>query len=59
MKRWMLPRAMVQYKLLKNFTGFQSIEDKRGDVMDIGEDWDMLIEQLKTLQQRINEERGK
>ena len=35
------------------------MEDIRGDDMDIGEDWDMLIEHLKTLQQRIKEAREK
>ena len=33
----------------------QIMEDKRGDVMKIGEEWDMLMEQLKALQQSFNE----
>ena len=31
------------------------MEDKKGDVMKIGEEWDMLMEQLKALQQSFNE----
>ena len=32
---------------------------QKGDVMKIGEEWDMLMEQLKALQQIFNEERVK
>ena len=37
----------------------QIMEDKKGDVMKIGEEWDMLMEKLKALQQSFNEERVK
>ena len=37
----------------------QIMEDKKGDVMKIGEEWYMLMEQHKELQQSFNEERVK
>ena len=37
----------------------QIMEDKKGDVMKIGEEWDMLMEKLKALQQSFNEKRVK
>ena len=37
----------------------QTPENKKGDVMEIGEKQDMLMEQLKELQQSCNEEREK
>ena len=37
----------------------QMTEDKEGDVTKIGDEWDMLMEQLKALQQIFNEERVK
>ena len=37
----------------------QILEDKKGDYLKIGEDRDMLREQLKALQHSFNEERGK
>ena len=35
------------------------MEDKKGDVMKIGEEWDIFMKQLKALQQSFNEERVK
>ena len=34
----------------------QTLELKKGDVIEIGEERDILMEQLKALQQRFNEE---
>ena len=36
----------------------QTLEEKRGDVMEIGEERNMLMEQLTVLNQSFNEERG-
>ena len=33
------------------------MEDKKGDVIKIGEVWDMIMEQLKALQNIFNEKR--
>ena len=35
------------------------IGKKKGDVMKIGEEWDMLMEQLESLQHTLNEDRVK
>ena len=32
----------------------QIMEDKKGDVMKIGEEWDMLMEQLEALKHSFN-----
>ena len=38
---------------------YQIMEDKKNDDMKIGEEWDILIEQLKELQQIFNSDREK
>ena len=54
----MSPRTMVQQNLLKNLTSCVKYrKTKKCDAMEIGEERDMLREQLKDLQQNFNEER--
>ena len=55
----MLPNTMVQQKLLKNFTSCVKLWKKKGDVMEVGEEQDMLMEKLKKPQQSFKEEREK
>ena len=46
----MLPRTMVQQKLLKNLKTAPNYRRQEGDVMELGEDGDILLENLKSLQ---------
>ena len=50
MKLLMLSRTMIRKKLFKNLTSCVKFWRIRGDVMGIGEEQYMLIEQLQTLQ---------
>ena len=48
---------MVQQQLLNNLTSCVKIlEEKIGDVIKIGEKWDMIMEQLKALQHSFIED---
>ena len=49
----MIPRTMVQHKLLKNFTSCVKLWMKKSDVMEIGEEQYILIEKPRALQQNL------
>ena len=53
----MLRRKMVVQKLLKNLTNWVKICKTKGDVKNIGEERDILMEQLKALKQIFIEKR--